>query len=140
MANIEVRFIHSILCVAHSSPIDTPSFVKPTSLPPTRQNLPKPKHNGHSTTKIRESRENDAITWNERQVERFVQEEVDISDINSAGTAYGPDEAALDDDIEHEEEDEFEIQEGEYESEEEAVSTIKDNLSIRTIIDCTISH
>ncbi|KAF6226635.1 hypothetical protein HO173_012465 [Letharia columbiana] len=91
-------------------------------------------------TKIRESQENDAITGNERQVERFMQDGVDISEINSAGTAYCQDEAALDDDIEHEEEeDEFEEEEGEYESGEEAVSTVKDNLSIRTIIDCTIS-
>ena len=52
-------------------------------------------YHGHSTTKIRESQENDAITWNERQVERFVQDEVDISEINLAGTAYGQDEAAL---------------------------------------------
>lgn len=69
-----------------------------------------------------------------------MQDGVDISEINSAGTAYCQDEAALDDDIEHEEEeDEFEEEEGEYESGEEAVSTVKDNLSIRTIIDCTIS-
>ena len=73
-------------------------------------------YHGRSTTKIRESQENDAITGNERQVERFVQDEVDISEINLAGTVYGQDEAALDDDIEHEEEeDESEEEEGEYE-------------------------
>ena len=58
-----------------------------------------------------------------------MQEEVDISEIDLAGTAYGQDEAALDDDIEHEEEeDEFEIEEGEYESQEEAVSTSQTTL------------
>lgn len=75
----------------------TPHRVKSTmdNVEAVASSLVNADYHGHSTTKIRESQENDAITWNERQVERFVQDEVDISEINLAGTAYGQDEAAL---------------------------------------------